>query len=109
MLCDMAKEAGVVLEDISNALVMANAVAIGEGVYTKTQALQVIVMLRKGLDNPVSYLFFQKNLKGYLDRYPGLLQVAHFYIDRFTSTRIMYRTDQELLIRWLDNQIEALI
>ena len=108
LLCRMAADKGVTLEMVGNALIIANAIAIAEGVYSKAQARGVLIELRGILDNPVSYLFFKQGLKKYVDRYPGLLQIATAYIDRFDITQVMYKADQELLVKFLSSQIEDL-
>ena len=108
LLCKMADDRGVNLEAIGNALIIANAIAIGEGLYTKAQARDVLIELRGILDNPVSYLFFKQGLKRYIDKYPGLLIVATAYIDRFNMDQVMYPADQELLAGFLAAQIESL-
>ena len=111
VLCAMVEQVGggkLKLEDIGNGLVIVNAIALAEGLYTKDEAITVLTDLRSILDNPVSYLFFQTALKKYVSAYPGLLQIANVYIDQFTITQTMYKTDRDLLISWLTTQIEGL-
>jgi len=108
MLCDLAQDQGVRLEDIGLVLIVVNSVAIGEGLYSKDQARAVLVDLRAILDNPVSYVFFRANVYDSVDKYPELLEVCKLYLDRFTTGRIMYKADRAILISWLDDRIEAL-
>jgi len=108
LLCQMSEQSGVALEDIGNAFVIANAVAIGEGLYTKDQALDVMQEFLRFLEAPVSYVFVRNTVKQYTDKYPGLLVVSQMYVDRFISGRIMYKDDQEILKAWLAKQVKTL-
>lgn len=107
-LCEAADKSGAKLEDIGNVLIVANAVAIGQGVYTKEQALKVMVDIRSRLDFPVSYLFIRSMVTDATSRYPGLFEVAAIYLAQFNSPRIMYGKDREILTSWLDQQIKLL-
>ena len=111
VLCAMVEQVGggkLKLEDIGNGLVIANAIALAEGLYTKDEAITVLTDLRSILYDPVSYVVFQTAIKEYVSAYPGLLQIANSYIDQFTMTQTMFRTDRDLLISWLTTQIEGL-
>jgi len=108
MLCQMAEEHQVRLEDIGNILIVANAVAIGEGLYTREQAIEVMMDLKYILENPVSYLFFKGEVEKTLIKYPGLFEVAQIYMTELTSPQIMYSTDREMLSNWLGDRIAGL-
>lgn len=108
LLCELAAEQGMRIEDVGAVVQVANSILIGEGVYSKSQALTVMQHFRDILDNPVSYVFFKTEVEKYVSKYPGLLDVTQYYIDRFVDTKMMYRADRDLLIAWLDKQVEIL-
>lgn len=109
LLCDLSEKSGVRLEDIGNGLVIANAVAIGQGLYTKDQALKVMQEIRSILDNPVSYAFFKSGVYEKVKAYPGLIEVAEIYFEELgAKTQIMYRVDRDILTGWMDKQIKRL-
>lgn len=108
-LCDISKKYGVRLEDVGNGLIIANAVAIGQGLYTKEQALVVLMEIRVFLDNPISYAAFKAHVYEQMDAYPGLLEVATVYFSELgENTMIMFKADRDLLAGWLDKQIGIL-
>jgi hypothetical protein len=108
-LCEVSKKYGVRIEDIGNGLIIANAVAIGQGVYTKDEALKVMKEIRAVLDNPVSNAFFKAQVYLKVDTYPGLLEVASAYFSELGSlTQMMYAEDRRLLVGFLDQQIKIL-
>ena len=109
LLCDLSEKYKVRLEDIGNGLIIANAVAIGQGLYTRDQAVEVMKEIRAILDNPVSYAFFKAGVDEKVALYPGLLEIATVYFSELGGlTQIMYRTDRDILIGFLDKQIEIL-
>ena len=108
-LCDLSRKYNVRLEDIGAGLIIANAVAIGEGLYTKQEALEVVQALRSILDNPVSYVYFRDEVYRYVNAYPGLLEVATAYFNDIGSlTQVMYAKDRAILSEFLDQQIQGL-
>ncbi|MCK5602634.1 hypothetical protein KAR91_12210 [Candidatus Pacearchaeota archaeon] len=107
-LCQVAEKRDVRLEDIGNVLIVANAVSIGEGWYSGQNAIDVMREIRSALDSPVSYLYFKAKVEVTTKKYPGLLEVAEIYLGEFTSSKIMYTRDRQILIDWFDNRIERL-
>lgn len=107
-LCEIAQKHDIRLESVGTILVVANAVAIGEGVYTSTDALQVMQSIRCVLDQPISYLFFKDKVQGLTEKYPGLLEIADIYLNEFMSTQTMFVRDREILQGWLDKRIARL-
>ena len=108
-LCWLSEKYNVRLEDIGNGLIVANAVAIVQGVYTKEDAIAVMRDIRAILDNPVSYAFFKTGVDARVAFYPGLLEIATVYFSELGGvTQIMYRTDRDILIGFLDKQIKML-
>lgn len=108
ILCDTANKYGVKLEDIGNTLIVANAVAIGEGLYTSGQALQVVKSLRSILDDDITYLFFRDELMQWTSEYPGLFEVAMIYLSDFGFDIGLTSTDRNMLQEWFDARIETL-
>jgi len=110
LLCEYSAEIGVRLEDVGTGLIVANAANIGLfKLYTTEQAVKVMKEIRAILDNPVSYAYFKGQIDQRLSQYPGLLQVAEAFFDTLgAQTQIMYRTDRDILIGFLDKQIEIL-
>lgn len=107
-LCAVAAEHGVKLEDVGVVLIVANAVAIGEGAYSAEDAIEVLTELRDVLKNPVSYLFFRYRVKKALYKYPALFTVADVYLDAVASPQIMHPFDRALLKSWLNARIRDL-
>ncbi len=108
LLCVMAEKNGVKLEAVANALIIANAIMIGEGVYSRAQAIEVLSDLLTILERPVSYRYFRLELLNALDKYPGLILVANSYINQFTMPQIMFKRDRGYIQWILRNQIEVL-
>ncbi|MCK5611389.1 hypothetical protein KAR91_56485 [Candidatus Pacearchaeota archaeon] len=107
-LCEIANKNNIRIEDVGNILMVANLLAIDQGVYTTAQALSEMKSIRDFLDNPVSYLAVLNLVTDSTSKYPGLFIVASIYIKQFNSSRIMYSKDQAILRSWLDLQIETL-
>lgn len=106
LLCDAAARSGVRLEFVGNILVAANIEAIGKGKYTKEQALTVLNTLKDFMSMPVSYSFVNRYVMDAFKRNPGLFLIATEYIDQFTGTQIIRSKDREILVGWLDKQIQ---
>ena len=109
IFCDLSKKANVRFEDVGNGLIIANAVAIGEGIYTKEQALKVMKELKLFMADPVTYAAFKAEVYLKMDKYPGLLLVAELYLGQFSGlNQPIYAADRTLIIGWLDQQIKIL-
>ena len=109
LLCDISVKNNVRLEDIGNVLIVTNAIAIGEGVYSQESALIAMKEIRGLLDGPVSYTAFRSGVFTIVDKYPGVLEVASIYFSQLTgNTQTMYPADREILISWLDSRIKTL-
>jgi len=108
-LCNIADKAGVRLEDIGNAFIVANAISIGQGYYTKDQARIVLSELQDALMNPITWVLFSDMVKEKISQYPGLLEIAEGYFAVLVSdyTQI-YDTDRTILVEWLSKQIAIL-
>lgn len=108
-ICKLSDQLGVRPEDIGNALIIANAISIGQKLYTREQAAEVLTELLAILDNPVSYAFFKSEVYLRVEEYPGLLEVATSYFSILgASTDIMYRADRFMIKGFLENQIAIL-
>lgn len=107
-LCEVAEAHGVTLEEVGVILIVANAVAIGEGAYSVEDAIEVLTKLRDVLENPVSYMFFRYRIEKALHNYPALFTVAEVYLDAIASPQIMHRFDRALLKSWLNQRIRDL-
>lgn len=105
VLCDMAKERDIRVEDIGTVFIVANAVAIGEGLYTKEQAIEICRELRDLFDDPITYVTFKASVMDKVDKYPGLLDVALSYLGVFNFDVDIYPIDRQLIVDWLDEQI----
>lgn len=108
VLCDIAEDSGMRLEDIGNTLIVVNAVAINEGEYTEQQAADILKEIRHAIDSPVSYLFFKAELEEKISGVPGLFAVASDYLSSFVNDDIMHEKDRMILMTWLDNRIDEL-
>lgn len=108
VLCSIAKDKGIRLENVGLAAIGLNAVLIGEGVYTREEAISVLQEIRQIFDGPVSYLFARGKIYEAIAKYPGMEDITNSLMDGFTSTKIMYDKDREIMITWLDNRITSL-
>ncbi len=108
LLCKMADHAGVRIENVATGLIIANSVAIGEGSYTRRQAVGVIEVLISALDTDISYVLFKDLVLARMERYPGLIIVADAYLSQFTIHSPMLQSDKDLLQGWLKRQVEIL-
>jgi len=109
VLCHIADNAGVRLEDIGNGFIIANAISIGQGYYTKEQARNVLSELQDALMNPITWALFSDIVKDKIDKYPGLLEIAEGYFEVLVQdyTQI-YDADRTILVEWLSKQIAIL-
>lgn len=108
VLCDLAKDNKIRIEDVGNAFIFVNAIAIGEGVYTKEEAVEVCQALLDVLDTPITYIALRTELLDQVQKYPGLLEVAQSYMAIFNVDEDIYRKDRDLLIKWLNERIGSL-
>lgn len=105
-LCVISQKYDVRLEDVGNILIVANAVAIGQGLYTVDDAIKVMKELRSVLNDPISYALFKAKVDESIRAYPGLIEVASIYFAELGGiTDNMYLDDRNLLKGWLDKQI----
>lgn len=107
-LCETAEKAGIRLEDAGNILMIANAVAIGEGAYSRGDALKVLVDIRSLINSSPSYSFITKAVRDKVDRYPGLFIVAEVYLSSMNQPQIISNFDRDILDSWLGRQIAIL-
>ena len=113
VLCGLADKIGVRLEDIGNVLIVANTVAIGEGVYTKEQANEVFTGIINLLGGPsdrafITYDQFRQGILDIAGKYPGLVMVASSYLDMFLGQQqIITPVDKEMLVKWFEARIQV--
>ena len=107
-LCQVADDNDTRIEDVGNLLIIANSVAIGQGAYTREEALVTLRHIRRQLDHPVSYLFIRDAVISATSSYPGLFEVATLYMMQFDRPQLMFVRDRMILTRWLDNYITML-
>ena len=109
-LCDIANKYDIRIETIGATLVAVNAANIGMfELYDKKDALRVMTEIRSALDGPISYAFFALEIEKKLYQYPGLLDVAEdilHELDKLLDPIAAF--DRQMLIDWLDGQIENL-
>lgn len=108
LLCAIAVEHEAQLEEIGAILIVANAVAIGEGLYTRTDALKVLRKIQVIIDQPISYVYLLSVLNEAVDRYPGLFEVADLYLEQLDDPRIMSNFDRRILQIWIAKRIRGL-
>jgi hypothetical protein len=107
-LCDTADGIGVRLETVGNVLIVANAIAIGEGKYTAQEAVSVLEDLRNVVSAGPAYAYIYSKIGKALSDYPGLFAVSMIYLNEFKRPQIMTKVDREMLLFWIDEQIEML-
>jgi hypothetical protein len=108
LLCDVAEKNDIRLESAGLGIIIVNAALIGEGVYTREQAVSVLIEVRNVFEKSVSYVFARGEMNKALNKYPGMVEVASMFLNEFDSSKIMYRKDREIMITWLDNRIKSL-
>jgi len=109
-LCDLADRFDTRIEDIGNGLIVINSVLIGEGVYSKEQALEVASGMKTFLKDPVSWLDFGNELKKRTEKYPGLYDISELYIAEFSkSTLSVGSFDKEHLIGFFEKVEKILL
>jgi len=108
-LCEVAEKHDMKLEDIGIILVIANAVAIGEGTYSVDDAIKVLDNLIEAVENPISYIFVKSEIKKYTMKYPGLFVVAEVYLDEFSNPQIMTKFDRAVLLSWFKARRRGLV
>ena len=109
VLCKLSEEAGVRLEDIGNGFIIANAVAIGQGFYTRDDAAKVLKEIKAVLENPVSWAMFASEVFLHIDKYPGLIEIAEGYFHILVNdVNLIQLKDIEILDGWLAKQIDIL-
>lgn len=116
VLCELADKAGVRLEDVGNVLIVANTVAIGEGLYTKAQAQEVfkgIVRLLGGPDPDtrafITYAELRDGIMKLVNKYPGLFLIAESYLDMFMQKQeFITEWDKKTLVNFFSNAADAM-
>ncbi len=107
-LCEAADSLDVRLEDAGNILMVASAVAIEEGSYTKEQAVKVMEDLLTLVERSPSYMYLTKMVWSKVDDYPGLFMVAEVYLSAMDRSQIISNYDRDILTAWLEKQIAIL-
>jgi len=108
-LCEISGKMNMRLEDVGNALIITNAIAIGEGLYTKEDALEVLHFLNDSVnEGGISYALFVELVGDAVAKYPGLFEVFQAYFNALVSAQIISPTDQQILSGWLSRQITNL-
>jgi len=108
-LCEISGKMNMRIEDVGNALIITNAIAIGEGLYTKEDALKVLNTLNDTVvEGGISYELFVTLVGDSIAKYPGLFEVFQAYFNALVSTQVISPTDQQILSGWLERQISAL-
>jgi hypothetical protein len=108
-LCAISIANGVRLEDAGNALTLATAVAIGEGVFTKEQAIEIYTMWMDMLNNGITYTLFGSELKNMDEKYPGMSTILLSYFEEaFGIDELISPVDKTLIQTWLQERINQL-
>lgn len=105
VLCDAVAGEEYQLEDIGNALIIANALAIGEEIYTREEAIEVCQELIELLNSPITYAKFKLGVDEELSDYPGLKDVVDLYTSDSVIDSDMYIIDRGIIIDWLTERI----
>ena len=107
LLCSIAEEYGIRLEDVGGGFIMVNELAIIGGLYTRDQATIVLKELRDLLDlGGISYAVYRLELYDLVGEYSGLLDVAGGFVSRFANQfQVIYTADRRLLRGWIDGQL----
>jgi len=108
ILCDLSRKSGIRLEDIGNGIIIANAVLISQGTYSKEDALGVMETVRLLLDKSARYHLFKKAIEDLVHDFPGLLEVSYSYLEVLDLDSRISPADRLILEQWLDRRIESL-
>jgi hypothetical protein len=105
VLCDAMKDSKYRIEDVGNALIVANIIAIGEGVYTREDAVELCEDVITLLENPLEFVSIRK----LNEKYPGLLDIVQIYVgSSFDIDMGLYPTDRKILIKWFKARIDSM-
>lgn len=108
-LCDISQKHGVRLEDVGNGLIVVNAIAIQQGLYTKEQAIKVLSEIDALLKYPISYAAFKAGVYEKVDAFPGLIEVASIYFSELgLLSQDILQADRKLLVDWIAKQLSFL-
>ena len=108
VLCDIASAQGVSLEVVGNGLIVVNAIAIGERLYSSREAIEVLEALYGTLEWPITYMLFRDEINKALANYPGLINIIEIYLTEFSLSKRISITDKEILQRWIQARISSL-
>ena len=111
ILCETADKLSIKIEDAGNVILVANTIAIAEGLYTKEQFDEIVNALLDLLDyeGDRAFITYDK-LKGFIiqmvEKYPGLFMVARNYLDMFLSNdNVITPADRGIITGWLAGQL----
>ena len=111
-LCETAEQVGIKVEDAGAIIIIANEVAIAEGLYTKDQFNEVIHFILDTLqytgerDLP-TFEQLRAKIKEALTKYPGLVTVVQKYMDMFLNeSGVIPAADREIITNWLVKQLK---
>lgn len=107
-LCAMADTSGVRLESVGNILIVANSVAIGQGAYSKEEAVVVLKSILIVVERGPSYSHIRKTVIKETDKYPGLFIIADSYISNMNQPQVISKFDKDILTAWINRQITSL-
>lgn len=107
-LCEIASEKGINLSVLADGLGLLNIIAIDRGLYTKEQALKVLIDIRTFVNGPISYVMLQAKLSKTVSEYPYLLTATQKYLNLLSYNHPMFSEDQKLVKGWLDRLITGL-
>jgi hypothetical protein len=97
------------LRDVGNAMIVANALAVGMDAYTVEDALKVVDDTILLLETNVTEMAFRDHVMGRLTKFPGLVDVGRVYVMEFSSTRFMDRESKGIIRGWLEEKVRPVL
>ena len=106
-LCETAAKLNIKVEDAGRLFLIANDVAIAEGLYTKEQFNEVVntvldYLEYEGERGMLTFDGLKEKLYDALDKYPGLVIAVESYLDMFLNeSGLIPDADREIITNWL--------
>ena len=109
-IVQIAMDKGLCLDEIGNALILANGVNISIAkLYTAEQALNAVESWSNLLRKPISDILFYDMLTKDIEDFPELILLTEAFSLHFQTGEVIDQPTRELLISYLDNKVKPML
>jgi hypothetical protein len=108
LICDIAKDKGIRLEDVGNLIRVAGAVARAEDVYTRGQAVEAMIRIRTALEMPVTGVAFVEELELVAEDYREEVEIAMAYAQPLAVPQLIDDQSVKIMLDFIDERIARL-